>query len=86
MQVYNPNNISYFPFVVSHQKPLTWIRIFVCLICEYFSSDSDEIVFSIEKAILWIDGSYFNRLKLKTLNDGFVSYKHATFHFIHLIN
>ncbi len=37
------------------------------------------VMFSLEKALLWIkDG------KLKCLNDGFVSYKHAAFHFTRL--
>ncbi len=35
--------------------------VFHCLICAYFSLDSDEATFSLEKAILWIDESYFSQ-------------------------
>ncbi len=31
-----------------------------CLIYAYFSLDSDKTTFSQEKAILWIEGSYFS--------------------------
>ncbi len=33
-----------------------------CLICAYFSPDSDEITFSLEKAILWM-GDFFSQKK-----------------------
>ncbi len=35
-----------------------------CLICAYFSPDSDKMNFSLEKAVLWIDDSYFSRKQL----------------------
>ncbi len=31
-----------------------------CLICVYFSPDSDETTFSLKKAILWIEDSHFS--------------------------
>ncbi len=42
-----------------------------CLSCAYFSPDSDEITFSLEKEILWIEESYFSKA-FKHLNDGFI--------------
>ncbi len=40
-----------------------------CLICAYFSPDSDQNTFSLEEALLWIIDSYFS---YKHLNDGLV--------------
>ncbi len=46
------------------------------MICAYFAPDSDNMTFSLEKA-LWIEDSYFSRKfeVKKRLNDVFVSYK-----------
>ncbi|KAI2664965.1 hypothetical protein H4Q32_003292 [Labeo rohita] len=33
----------------------------LCLICAYFSPDSDKITFSLENVILWIEDSYFSQ-------------------------
>ncbi len=73
------------------QKPHTYLfrTVFACkwcLTCAQFSPDSDETTFSLKKAILWIEGlggilGGINRLTLKCLNDVFVSYKYAAFHF-----
>ncbi len=49
----------------------------------HFSPDSNEMTFSLEKALLWIEDKYFGlkqQFEVKIcLNDGFVSYKHAVF-------
>ncbi len=45
-----------------------------CIICTYFSPDSDKMTFSLEKAILWINDLYFSKkpqFKVINLNDGF---------------
>ncbi len=38
-----------------------------CLICAYFSPDSDEATFSLEKAVLWIEDSYFAGSNIKNV-------------------
>ncbi len=61
--------------------PLFWNH--VCLICAYFCPDSDEITFSLEKAILWIEDSYFSRKQWFKFTDilmmDFVSYNTTSF-------
>ncbi len=32
-----------------------------CLIGEYFSPDSDKLTFSLEKAVFWMENSYFSQ-------------------------
>ncbi len=51
------------------------------MICAYFAPDSDNMTFSLEKALLWIEDSYFSRKfeVEKRLNDVFVSYKQKFF-------
>ncbi len=50
---------------LSQQNPLTYLwTVFACkqcLICTYFSPDSDKINFSMKKAMLWIENSYLCR-------------------------
>ncbi len=54
-------------FVVpSHRNPPTPLfkTVFNCkryMICAYFAPDSDNMTFSLEKALLWIEDSYFSR-------------------------
>ncbi len=51
--------------------------------------DNSKLTFSLEEVLLWIMDSYFGQkrwFKVKCLeklnaNDGFVSYRHAAFHF-----
>ncbi len=57
---------------LSHQNPHIYLfkagfSCKRCWICADFSPDSDQITFSLEKTVLWIDDLYFsNGLKLKT--------------------
>ncbi len=69
------------PVVLSHQNPPTYFfrTVFTCksfLICAYFSPDWDEMTFHLRKHYF----GYRTHMKLKHLNDGFVSYKHTSFH------
>ncbi len=67
----------------SHQNPPTYLFTTVltckwCLICVYFSPDSDKMTVLLEKAI-FIDKSILagsDRLKLKTINDEFITNTH----------
>ncbi len=54
--------------VLLHQNPRNCL-FKICFICAYFSPDSDEMAFSLEKAILWIMGSLArnNGLKFKEM-------------------
>ncbi len=50
---------------LSHQNPATYLFRSVlsckwCLICADFSPDSDQITFSLEEVLLWIEDSYFS--------------------------
>ncbi len=75
-----------FPVVLSHQNQPKYLFRTVfpckqCLICEYFSPDSDDTTVLLEEAILWMEELYLagsNSLKLKCL-DGFVYYRHPLF-------
>ncbi len=55
------------PVVLSHQNPPTYLfrTAFtfghLCLICSYFSPDSDKTTFSMEKVILWLEHSHFSQ-------------------------
>ncbi len=54
--------------------------------CACFSSDSEEITLSLEKAILWIEDTYFSQkqqfeVKILMSYDEFVYYKQGTFYF-----
>ncbi len=55
------NSPSYFfRTVLAHKQ---------CLFCAYFSPDSDETTFSLEKATLWIEISYFSqKIQFKVKN------------------
>ncbi len=70
------------PVVLSHQnEPIDLFRtVFACLISAYFSPDSDKTTFSLEKSKLWTRNLFgCSGLKLKSLNDRFVPYKHSCF-------
>ncbi len=47
--------------VVSHIKTHQWICLELFWICVDFTPDSDEMTFSLEKKILWIEDSYLVR-------------------------
>ncbi len=58
-----------------------WKVLDLCI--QYFSPDIDKMTFSLEKAIQIEDFSHTQRFEVRnsSLNDGFVSYKQAAFHF-----
>ncbi len=77
------------PVVFVHKKYMCCFHMYSkwWMICAYFSPDSLETTFSQEKATLWIEDLHFSRkqrfeVKKKTVNNGFVFYKHAYFCFI----
>ncbi len=68
---------------------LNFRTVFTCkqyLIFAYSSPDSDEITFLSEKAILWIQDSYFCQKQwlIIHISNVFFYYKHAAFYFTRL--
>ncbi len=49
----------------------------LCLNSAYFSSDSDQITFSIVKAMLWIEDSYFSQNQHFEVKNILIANKHC---------